>query len=328
MPTIVRSDKIVFESYMSTTYRLCACPHCQQNLEYPSELAAQEINCPMCAQPMTLPAAVAVEVTPQRSFFQRFKDAGQAVVDKRKLKSLLLEWVDDGVLTTSELAEIRAVIEETGIDKGVLAEWSDEILNRAIDSITLANLSTERINSIDQIAEFLGVHVVSVPKQIQRLNRWKYITGIREGTLPVKEAENVVLRKGEIVHWVEPAKLWEERVVSRRYEGGSSGVSFRIMKGVTFRTGTMRGQLITDTADIPISEGNFIITNHRLIYQGEAKSFETKYEKILDLHNHLDGIRYSESNKQKPRKLEYSSSNGDIIVEILSQIFGSHGTRI
>src|SRR5687767_1046822 len=100
---------------MSTTYHRCGCPHCHQDLEYPGELAAQVINCPMCAQPIALPAAVAPP--PPRSFLQRFKDAGQAVLDKRKLKSLLLECVNDGVLTADELAEIRAVMEQTGIDK-------------------------------------------------------------------------------------------------------------------------------------------------------------------------------------------------------------------
>jgi hypothetical protein len=313
---------------MSTTYHRCGCPHCHQDLEYPGELAAQVINCPMCSQAITLPAAVAVAAPPARSFFQRFKDAGQAVLDKRKLKSLLLDSVNDGVLTASELAEIRSVLEQTGIDKGILAEWSDDILDRAIDSISLPNLSSERIESVEHIAQFLGVDVASVPKQFQRLNRWKYIAGIREGNLPVQDVANVVLRKGETVHWTEPAKLWEERVVSRRYEGSYSGMSFRIAKGVTFRTGGSRGQFVTDTADVPISEGLFVITSHRLIFQGQAKSFDTKYEKIVDINNHLDGIRYSESNKQKPRKLQYYSSNGDVIVEILSQVFNRYGAAV
>src|SRR5688572_12327178 len=118
---------------MSTTYHRCVCPHCHQDLEYPSGLGAEVIDCPLCAQPMTLPAAVAVEVPSPRSFFQRFKDAGQAVLDKRKLKGLLLESVNDGVLTAEELEEIRAVMAQTGIDKSILAEWGQDILERAVD---------------------------------------------------------------------------------------------------------------------------------------------------------------------------------------------------
>lgn len=270
----------------------------------------------MCSQPMTLPAAVAAP--PQRSFFQRFKDAGQSVLDKRRLKALVLETVADGELTADELAQIEAVLAEKGIDRSVISEWGADILERAVDSIDRMNVSAARLDSIDGIIRTLGV---TSAKEMERLNRWRYIAGIREGNLPVQNVENVVLRNGELVHWVEPANLWEERVVSRRYEGGSRGVSFRIAKGVTIRTGGTRGQLVTDTADVPVSEGNFIITSNRLVFQGLAKSFETKYEKIVDINNHLDGIRYSESNKQKPRKIQYYSANGDIIVEILSQVF-------
>jgi hypothetical protein len=118
---------------------------------------------------------------------------------------------------------------------------------------------------------------------MERLNRWRYIAGIREGKFPVYQAENVALRKTEQVHWIEPAKLWEEKVVSRRYEGGSHGASFRIARGFTIRTSGTRGHLVTDTADVPVAAGNFIITSGRLIFQGDAKSFETKYEKILDM---------------------------------------------
>lgn len=98
-------------------------------------------------------------------------------------------------------------------------------------------------------------------------------------------------------------------------------MSFRIAKGVTIRTGATRGRSVSESADQIVSEGNFVITNKRFIFQGDPKSFETKYEKLLDITNHLDGIRFSESNRQKRRQLQYTEPNGDIIVEILSQLF-------
>jgi hypothetical protein len=281
------------------------------------------IDCPTCAQPLTLPAAILAP--PPRSFFQRFKDAGRAVLDKRKLKALLLESVSDGVLTSEEIAEIHAMMPQTGIDKSILAEWSEDILEKAVDSITLTNLSMARVQSIEGVKEFLGPAAHAVTKQNERLYRWRYIAAIREGTLPVQNIKDVVLRKGESVHWIEPAKLWEEHVVSRRFEGGSSGVSIRVAKGLSFRVGQSRGHYVADTADVPVSEGNFIITNRRLIFQGQAKSFETKLDKLLEMENHLDGIRYSESNKQKRRMLQYYSKNGDIIVEILNQVIARFG---
>src|SRR5689334_4199577 len=111
---------------MATTYHRCACPHCQQDLEYPGELSAQVIDCPMCTAPMTLPAAMPVPLP--RSLLQRLKDSGQSVLDKRKLKALLLESVDDGVLTTDEIATIQALMEQSCIEKNALEPWANEIV--------------------------------------------------------------------------------------------------------------------------------------------------------------------------------------------------------
>ncbi len=97
------------------------------------------------------------------------------------------------------------------------------------------------------------------------------------------------------------------------------------MKGVSFRVGAHSGQLVTDTADVPVSDGEFIITSQRLIFRGNSKSFDTKYEKLLEMHNHIDGIYYSETNRQKQKKIQYLQPNGDIIVEILSCLMsGNH----
>jgi hypothetical protein len=166
------------------------------------------------------------------------------------------------------------------------------------------------LQGLEGIRTFLRLPASVVALQTTKLDRWRYIFQIRAGNLTPIPIENVVLRKNEVAYWIEPAKLWEERVVSRRYEGGSAGISFRIAKGVTLRTGATRAHLVSSSADVAVSDGSFVITNQRFLFQGHAKSFETKYEKILDIHNHLDGIRYSETNRQKPRKIEYAAPMG------------------
>ena len=198
---------------------------------------------------MTLPAPGAGQAATPRSFFQRFKDAGQAVLDKRKLKSLLLESVSDGVLTAEELEEIRALMARTGIDKSILAEWGEDILERAVDSISLSNLSLERVHSVESVKDFLGVENSVVQKQLQRLDRWRYIATIRKGTLPVQDVKNLVLRKNEIVHWVEPGKLWEERVVR-------SVANLTRQDAIEFLALAARTRIKTHVVEYPLADAN------------------------------------------------------------------------
>src|SRR5215813_13979532 len=109
----------------------------------------------------------------------------------------------------------------------------------------------------------------------------------------------------EKAYWVENGALYEPRVVRRYYEGGSSGVSFRVMKGVNFRVGAHRGNLVSETENVPVSSGTLIITNLRIAFVGDRKSFSTEFRKILDAQPAMDGIRFSEKGKQKPRTIIY-----------------------
>jgi hypothetical protein len=313
---------------MSITLHSCSCPHCAQNLEYDNQYSGQEIDCPVCKGRLQLPNVPFEKPRPGliEGWLEKLRTAKETMQDKAQLRDMLTSAVSDGVLTSDEIYEIKAFLAEAKLEPSVMRDWSAKLFRQAFATVTSTNLSRERLDSLDHIRTFLNLSIEDIAVETAMLVRYRYLLGIREGRLPVHEARNVMLRTDEVAHWVQPAQLWESRVVGRRYEGGSSGVSFRIAKGITIRTGGTRGRSVSESADQIVSEGNFIVTNKRFIFQGDRKSFETKYEKILDVNNHLDGIRYSESNRQKPRQLQYTEPNGDIIVEILSQIFSGRSS--
>jgi len=157
----------------------------------------------------------------------------------------------------------------------------------------------------------------------QQQNREKHIesivTGIKNGT-KINTPPNIFFKKNERPLWVEPAVLYEEVVVDRRYEGGSQGVSFRIAKGVNWRVGSTRGRLVSEKGNVPVDEGQFVITDQRLIFNGDIKSFDTNLTKIISVNIHPDGMTYSQSNRTKKRIVNFPSNNGDIICAILNHI--------
>ena len=157
----------------------------------------------------------------------------------------------------------------------------------------------------------------------QQRNRENHIesivTGIKNGT-KINTPPNIFFKKNERPLWVEPAVLYEEVVVDRRYEGGSQGVSFRIAKGVNWRVGSTRGRLVSEKGNVPVDEGQFVITDQRLIFNGDIKSFDTNLTKIISVNIHPDGMTYSQSNRTKKRIVNFPSNNGDIICAILNHI--------
>jgi hypothetical protein len=142
---------------------------------------------------------------------------------------------------------------------------------------------------------------------------------IQKGNVPEIQVANLITQKGERVYWKEPSSLTEEKVIRRGYEGGSQGFSFRIMKGVSYRVGAHRGNLITETGMVSVSMGDFIISDRRIVFRGNTKSFSIKLDKILDVQCYSDGIKIFENNKTKPRLIQFfNSNNGDVVGSILS----------
>ncbi|MDD5451975.1 MAG: hypothetical protein PHT49_08795 [Desulfovibrionales bacterium] len=83
-------------------------------------------------------------------------------------------------------------------------------------------------------------------------------------------------------------------MVRRRYEDGSHGVSIRIAKGLSYRIGAHRGHIVSDTAIVTVSLGQFVLTSKRAIFRGDKKSFNIKLDKILDLEFYNDGVKITE----------------------------------
>lgn len=91
----------------------------------------------------------------------------------------------------------------------------------------------------------------------------------------------VIFKDGEICHYETDASvvIIREKVVG--YTGGSAGVSVRVAKGISLRSGSSKGRPIRqDVArDYP---GIFLITNQRVVMTGE-KGFEYPLQRLTSL---------------------------------------------
>lgn len=78
------------------------------------------------------------------------------------------------------------------------------------------------------------------------------------------------------------------------YVGGSQGMSFRVMKGVSYRVGGSRGQKQETVSFVPTDMGTFGITTKHLYFAtnrpSEGKSFRVRLDKIVSVHAAEHGI--------------------------------------
>jgi hypothetical protein len=142
------------------------------------------------------------------------------------------------------------------------------------------------------------------------------IAMVNGGVLPEITPSPIMLKKGEVLHLVEHAALLKE-VIQREFRSGSRGVSFRIMKGVSYRVGASRGQMVeVGRSLVEADEGELCLTSQRAVFTGVRKTVEMQYAKMLDLNVYSDAVQFHVSNRQTPSTFRVSS--GPLVAAVIN----------
>lgn len=247
--------------------------------------------------------------------------------NKKDFSESLILAVRDGILTEEEVDTLERKKTAYGLSDTDLHRLRITAYNVAFAAAKADGKITEAESAeLAKIQNYLGIRDHEVQQTKADLYRLRLIDEIQQGNLPVQSVTNIILQRGETVHWVEPAKLLEERVVSRRYSGGSSGFSFRICKGVSYRVGASRGRVITDTAIVPISSGELALSNKRVIFAGDTKSFTVKLDKLLNIEFYDDGLQLH-GTTGKPKTIQLGQpAHIDIVGAVLSSTINSYSS--
>lgn len=146
------------------------------------------------------------------------------------------------------------------------------------------------------ISGWYAIDVRGKQRTKQRKNLEEYRNGriqelMKMTSLPVVESPiSVLLKAGEICHFQSNAYIiqFKEQIVG--YTGSSGGVSVRVTKGITLRSGNSRGKPIREKV-VKSFPGVFTMTNRRFIMTGE-KGFEYPISKLTAIEpwNEFEGI--------------------------------------
>jgi len=134
--------------------------------------------------------------------------------------------------------------------------------------------------------------------------------------LPPVIINNHCLEPKELAYLCESSVLNEPRAV-RTFSGGSRGISMPTgIKGVRFRVGGFSGQAESHHEMRAIDNGKIILTNQRLIFNGNMRTVVTQLGKITNIIAFTDAFQINKENKQKPEV--YSVQDGEIWANTLT----------
>ncbi len=86
--------------------------------------------------------------------------------------------------------------------------------------------------------------------------------------IPRVKPESAILKPDEYAFAELPAMLVEENAINPEYAGGLAGISFRLARGIRYRIGEKKSELLLRSDISPSGEGYLILTNQRMIFSG------------------------------------------------------------
>jgi hypothetical protein len=208
--------------------------------------------------------------------------ADLATADPATAKDLVARISQDGLATLDKRARRK------------LGEQA--FVQYANNALADDHLTADEEDALMGIADAIGLDQEDFNRHA--LNKRLQIAMLNDGRMPGVETPSLMPKRGEVVHLEPRAQLLKE-VAVREWRGGSSGVSFRVAKGVRYRVGSTRGHMVTVGTQLQVAdEGVFSVTSQRVAFLGNKKTVDMPYSKILGMRLYSDAIGFSLSNRQ------------------------------
>ena len=189
------------------------------------------------------------------------------------------------------------------------------MLNQATDNYMKDGLLTDTEQQrIDEYTSTLGLRGVAIVEQNKLLKQ------LQQGIIPQTNIyAPILLGKDESVLWCyDNVTMWQEKV-KREMVGSHSGFSFRVMKGVTYRTGGFKGHPVEHSYMDNSGTGSLYITNKNIIFHSTERSIKIPYKKIIGLNPYQDGMGVQQDGSNA-KKLVFQGFDCSFVMNVMSFI--------
>jgi hypothetical protein len=193
--------------------------------------------------------------------------------------------------------EVRTIAQNSFIGENELKSllvtaWENSVERAFEDNV----LTQEEENSLGTFQEFFSLSQDELDKQgvYSKLVKGALLRDLLEGVIRQRFNVSGILpfnfQKNEALIWVFQNVQYYEQRTRKQYAGGYSGVSFRVAKGIYYRTGGFRGEPINTQVSVHVDTGNLAVTDKYIYFGGNVKGFKIAYDKIISFTPYSDGI--------------------------------------
>jgi hypothetical protein len=218
-------------------------------------------------------------------------------ISEKTVKNLVQKCYEDRVLTDLESKQITniAIFLQFPLDKA--EEIKNKIAFSLFNRILEEKISDNRLSPIKETElkqatrnlkiDHQSIKVFLSDRKIKSLQHAKLLWNLDHGIFPVIHNPSITLARDEQCYLNVNATLIENKLVHAGYSRTSTGVSFRVMKGVNARIGGGRYRPVKENIR-EIHPGTLYLTNSRIVFNAGGKSFQIPFYKLIS-HNARGG---------------------------------------
>lgn len=245
---------------------------------------------------------------------------------KKLMRGIMVEYFTDQLTLPTAHARCEKVLSKFPMSPSNIEDAYYYVLNKAASNFLKNGIITDdEQRKIDDFVNYLSLPLNTIPvkyqnSDISKLSQFTILKNIQRGIVPQKSMNvPILLGRGETILWTyNNVSLYQEKI-TKEWVGRTSGFNIRIMKGVSYRTGKMKGRPVEHSTMELNGRGTLYVTNKNLIFNSPQKGVKIPFNKIIGISPYSDGIEVHKDGANQKR-MAMQGFDPWFIMNLLSQI--------
>lgn len=247
-------------------------------------------------------------------------------IGKKLMEGYLVDYFAQGVPLSQVQTNAASVSRILPISTQTESDAYYSVLNKAASKFMVDGMLTSNEEQlITNYANSVGLNLNDLPSQfsngdLAKIGQAIILRNLQQGIMPRNPISvPVMLTKNEVPLWVYDNVTMHQEKIQREYRGRTGGYSFRVCKGVTYRTGQFRGKPVEHSYLDKVGVGSLVITTKHLFFHCPTASVKIPYSKLVGVTPYSDGLEVHKE-ETKPKRTVFQGFDPWFVLNVLNQV--------
>lgn len=245
---------------------------------------------------------------------------------KKLMRGFMVDYFTDKLPLSTAQQRCGSVLKRFPMTQSQIDDAYWHVLDRAATNFLAdGSLSDAEQQKITDFTQTLGLPLNNIPApyqngDISKLSQVALIKALQNGIVPNSNIQApIMLGKKETVLWAYNGVSCYQEKITREWVGRSNGMSFRVCKGVYYRTGRSKGHPVERSSMELQGVGTLYVTNKNLIFWSQMKNVKIPFAKVIGFTPYSDGLEVHRDGATAKR-LTLQGFDPWFIMNVISQL--------